>query len=263
MTGFGQSSCIVNRSNIEHLRQMQPEYLARLSETVQQFILDVEEGAGVDIEVILDPDLNEGGTTGQGNLAVTINAQSIQLFAPTNGYFPEGAVRHEVLHVRRFHVEGVPKLTSADTEKGDKGFTDMLVGLDNAIEHVVIVPVELQFHPERRKHWESMMEAVMRDVCSEPPNVSEVDRRLAVCLHWTFLRHVLPTSPSVEIARNFAKAHALLEMADHFADQFISVAASKEELVRLLFLTFPEISKNRAALEYINSVTGTCRKPIP
>ena len=38
-------------------------------------------------------------------------------------------------------------------------------------------------------------------------------------------------------------------MADDFADRFISVAASKEELVRLLFLTFPEIPKNRAALE--------------
>jgi hypothetical protein len=52
-------------------------------------------------------------------------------------------------------------------------------------------------------------------------------------------------------------------MADHFADRFISVAASKEQLVRLLFLTFPEIPKNRAALEYINRMTGTCQKPIP
>jgi len=259
MTGFGQSSCIVSRLNIEHLRHMQPEYLARLSEPVQQFILEVEEGAGVDIKVILDPNQNEGGTTGQGKLAVVIKAQSIQLFAPTNGYFPDGAVRHEVLHVRRFHVEGVPKLALADNEEWDKGFSDALGNLDNAIEHVVIVPVELQFHPERRKHWE----AVMRNVCLELPHVPEGERSLAVCLHWTFLRHVLPNSPPVEIARNFAKAHALLEMADHFADRFISVAASKEELVRLLFLTFPEIPKNRAALEYINSMTGTCQKPIP
>jgi hypothetical protein len=87
----------------------------------------------------------------------------------------------------------------------------------------------------------------MRDVCLGLPDVPEGERRLAVCLHWTFLRHVLPNSPPVEIARRFAKEHALLEMADHFADRFISVAASKEQLVRLLFLTFPEIPKNRAA----------------
>jgi hypothetical protein len=259
MIGFGRTSCSVHLSNIEHHRYMQPEFLARLSEPVQQFILEVEEGAGVEIKVILDPNQNEGGTTGQGKLAVNIEAQRIQLFAPTNGYFPDGAVRHEVLHVQRFHVEGVPQLALADNEELDNGFSDVLVGLDNAIEHVVIVPVELQFHPERREHWE----AVMRDVCSELPDVPEEERRLAVCLHWTFLQHVLPDSPQVEIARSFAKEHALLEMADHFANQFISVTASKEELVRLLCLTFPEIPKNRAALEYINSMTGTCQKPIP
>lgn len=238
---------------------MQPEYLARLSEPVQQFILEVEEGAGVDIKVILDPNQNEGGTTGQGKLAVNIKAQSVQLFAPTNGYFPEGAVKHEVLHVQRFHVEGVPKLVLADNEEWDKGFSDALGALDNAIEHVVIVPVELQFHPERRKHWE----VVMRDVCLELPAVPEGERRLAVCLHWTFLKHVLPDSPLVEVAKHFAKKYALLEMADHFADRFISVAGSKEELVRLLFFTFPEIPRNRAALEYINSMTGTSQRPIP
>ena len=238
---------------------MQPEYLARLSEPLQQFVLEVEEGAGVDIKVILDPNQNEGGTTGQGKLAANIKAQSIQLFAPTNGYFPDGAVRHEVLHVRRFHVEGIPKLALADSEELDNGYSDNLCALDNAIEHIVIVPVELQFHPERREHWE----VVMRDICLGLPDVPEGERCLAFCIHWTFLRHVLPDSPSIEIARNFAKVHALLEMADHFADQFISVAANKEELVRLLFLTFPEIPKNRVALEYINSITGTYQKPIP
>ena len=238
---------------------MQPEYLARLSEPVQQFILEVEKDAGVEINVILAIKQNDGGTTGQGKLAVVINAQSIQLFAPTNGYFPEGGVRHEVLHVQRFHVEGVPKLSLADSEEWDRSFSDALGDLDNAIEHVVIVPVELRFHPERRDHWE----AVMRNVCLGLPDVPEGERRLAVCLHWTFLRHVLPDSPLVEIVKNFAQKHTLLEMADHFADQFISAAASKEELVRLIFLTFPEISKSRAALEYINSMTGTSQKPIP
>lgn len=237
---------------------MQPEYLALLSDPVQQFILEVEKGSGVDINVISDIKLNEGGPNGEGNLAIIIKDRIIQLFAPTNGYFPNGAVRHEVLHVQRFHVEGVPKL-AADNENWDKAFSDRLVDLDNAIEHLVIVPVELQFHPERLTHWQ----AVMRLVCGALPNIPEDDRCLAVCLHWTFLRHVLPNSPSLEIMRNFARNHELLEMADNFADQFIAAMASKEELVRLLFLNFSDISKNYAALEYINSITGTYQKPIP
>lgn len=238
---------------------MQTEYLDLLSKPVQQFILEVEKAAGVDIKVIPDLKQNEGGTTGQGKLAIVINAQSIQLYAPTNGYFPDGSVRHEALHVQRFHVEGVPKLVLADDEEWDKQFSDGLGDLDNALEHIVIVPLELQFHPDRHTHWE----AVMQDVCLGLPNVPEGERQIAVCLHWTFLRHVLPDSPSVEIARNFANDHALLEMAEHFADQFIAVMASKEEIVSLLYRTFPEIPLNRAALEYINSITGTCQKPIP
>ena len=177
---------------------MQPEYLARLSGPVQEFICEVEGKAHLDIEVVLASTLNNGGPMGRGNLAVDITARRIQLFAPTNGYFPDGAVRHEVLHVQRFHVDGVPKLALADGA-WDKGFRDVLAGLDNAVEHIVIVPVELQFHPERRTHWE----ALMSNVLAELPFAPEDELRLAVCLHWTFLRHVLPGSPQIEIAINF------------------------------------------------------------
>lgn len=238
---------------------VQPEYLARLSAPMRDFVREVEQAATIDIEVVLDPRLNGGGPSGQGKLAVVIEAQRNLLYVPTNEYFPDGAVRHEVLHVRRFHVDGVPKLALADAEDWDKGLSDALGELDNAIEHILIVPVELRFHPDRRMHWE----AVMESVCADLPDVPIDERALAVCMHWTFLQHVLPSSPSFEIVRNFAAEHRLLDVASRFADQFMSVAASKEEVVRLLFLTFPEIPRSRAALEYINSSTGTRQAPIP
>jgi hypothetical protein len=238
---------------------MRHEYLDQLGGSVQKLVREVERLAGVEIEVLPSIKQNDRGPTRQGALEIVINAQNIQLFAPTNGYFPDGAVRHEILHVQRFHIEGVPKLALADDEEWDRGLSDAMGALDNAIEHVVIVPVELQFHPERREHWE----AVMKNVCSGLPDVPESELRLAVCLHWTFLRHVLPDSPQLEIAKHFATEHGLLEMADHFADQFLSAADSKEEMVRVLFQTFPEIPKGRVAFEYINSVTGTRQVPIP
>lgn len=161
--------------------------------------------------------------------------------------------------MKRFHIEKVPKLALAVSEDWDRDYSDALGALDNAIEHVLIVPTELQFHPERRDHWE----AVMGNVCAGLPDIPASERSLAVCMHWTFLRLVLPGSPSAETARRFALEHALLGLADRFADQFQSVAASKEELSRLLFLTFPELPRSRAALEYISSATGTRQTPIP
>ena len=118
---------------------MQPEYLARLSGPVQEFIREVEGKALLDIEVILDSKLNNGGPMGGGNLEIDITARRVLLFAPSNGYFPDGAVRHEVLHVQRFHVDGVPKLAIADGAPCDKGFREGLAHLDNAVEHIVIV----------------------------------------------------------------------------------------------------------------------------
>lgn len=232
---------------------MQPEYLARLGDPVRAFVREVERNANIDIAVVPDFRLNDGGPFGQGHLEIIIKASGCLLFAPTNGYFPDGAVRHEVLHVKRFHVDGVPRLTLADSEAWDAVFSNALGQLDNAIEHVAIVPVELQHHPERREHWE----AVMRDACSGLPDVPDGERNLAICMHWTFLRHALPGSPQIEIARDFALKHALLGMADRFADHFLAVVTSKEEIVRLLFLTFPEIPWNRAGLEYLNRLTGT------
>ena len=49
---------------------MQSEYLARLSEPVQEFIFEVEEGAGLEIKVILDSKLNERGPTGNGTRVI-------------------------------------------------------------------------------------------------------------------------------------------------------------------------------------------------
>jgi hypothetical protein len=157
----------------------------------------------------------------------------------------------------RFHVDGVPKLTAAAQGRGGIS-QDALGHLDNAIEHIALVPWELRLYPERREHWE----AVLQVVCSGLSDVPREELNLALCIHWTFLRHVLPGSTPAETARRFADEHRLLEMADRFADQFLA-APSKEAAVQLLFATFPEMDKDLAALEYISSRTGTVRRPIP
>ncbi len=238
---------------------MQLEYFSRLSEPIKKFVQEVEAGANIEIQVIPDARLNAGGPAGQGNLEIIIESQYARLFAPTNGYFPDGAVRHEMLHVKRFHIDGAPKLALADEVAWDKRLSDALGDLDNAIEHIVIVPEELQFHPERRSHWE----AVMSNVCSELQSIPEGERSLAGCLHWAFLRHVLPDSIHTESMKFFLEQYELLAIAEKFVEQFLSVLRSKEEMVRVLFHTFPDMPQNRSALEYINSVTGNRQMPIP
>jgi hypothetical protein len=236
---------------------MQPSYLTRLGAPVQDFVRELEQRANIDIQVLPDPRLNRGGPLGQGHLEVLVEGRRNFIFVPTNGYFPDGAVRHELLHIKRFHVDGVPKLTAAARGRGGI-LPDAMGRLDNAIEHIALVPRELRLHPERREHWE----AVLEGVCSELSDVPREELNLALCMHWTFLRHVLPGSKPAETARRFAVEHRLLDMADRFADHFLA-AASKEAAVQLLFATFPEMDKDLATFEYISSRTGTDQRPIP
>jgi hypothetical protein len=237
---------------------MQQEYLLRLSAPVRDFVFEVEDGLGIKIQVIQDARLNNGGPSGAGNLEIIIEAQRVHLIAPTNGYFPDGAVRHEVLHVQRFHLEDVPKLALADEVDWDKPFSDALGQIDNAIEHIAIVPIELKHHPERRAHWE----AVMTNVCSNLHAVPDAERCLAVCLHWSFMSRVFPDSHNFQLLRDYAFEFDLSDVATQFSEQFL--ASNKEEQVGILFSKFSDIlPRERAALEYVNSATGSKQLPIP
>lgn len=229
---------------------MQSEYLDRLSKPLQEFVLEVEQGSGLQIEVVEESSLNGIGPLGQGRLEVSIESRRLRLFAPTNGYFPDGAVRHEVLHFHRFHVQGVPKLALKDWSRGGRNLAERFTAIDNALEHLVIVPLELELHPERKEHWE----AVVGDVCGGLPSIPDSERCLAVCLHWAFIRYVLPDSPQVQVIWDFMNRHALRDVAEGFAGKLLASLNSKEEMLQVLADAFPEIEREGAARVYLRGV---------
>ena len=234
---------------------MQPEYLAQLSEPVQRLIFEVERQGRIVIQVEPDASLNDLGPLGNGLLGVEINSRRTRIYAPTNGYFPDGAVCHEVLHVRRFHVDGIPKIVLARAVAFDPGLEAMFTEIDNAIEHLVIVPEELQLHPERRQHWELVAEGVWADA----DTVSLAERRFAACMHWTFMRHVLPMSPHTDVARTFISKHGLMEDAQRFADRIIESLIDKKALVQHIMDAFPEMPWGSAEFQLFERV----RRPTP
>lgn len=240
---------------------MQPEYLARLGQDVQEFVKAVETAAGLDIEVVPDATLNLRGPLGLGKLKVDIESGSVRISAPTDGYFPDGGVRHEVLHVKRLYVDKVPRLSLAESVHLDPALEGALVVADNALEHLAIVPIELQHHPERLPHWEAVMARMWGAVLPNAP--SELDRRIDACLHWSFLRHALPASPTIRIAEGFLHQHTLMAEAEDFATEVLASLASKEAVVRVFFNRFTEVQRGSCALEYLSSTAGSRFTAIP
>lgn len=240
--------------------EMQANYLSQLSPSVRAFVKEVELAAGLTIEVFPSDELNSGGPMGGGSLSIEIEATRVRLNAPTNGYFPDGAVRHEVLHVRRLHVEQVPQLVLAGEAQWNPGLEHSLTHVDNALEHLAIVPVELQHHPERQAHWTHVMQNAWE--VKVPGAQTELDRRIDACLHWTFLRHVMPTSPVLDLAAAMLQAHNLRGEADAFAAHLQALLADKTEVARFFFGWFIELPKGLVALEYLNSISGRTQQPI-
>lgn len=238
---------------------MQADYLQLLSPAVQAFVEEVEAVAGLALEVVPSAELNNGGPYGQGKLSIDIESQSIRLNVPTNGYFPDGAVRHEVLHAHRLHVAQVPRLAVAENADWDPAFESGLTQVDNALEHLVIVPTELQHHPERLAHWDAVMSQVWGQKLAQS---DPLDRRIGACLHWAFLRHVAPASPALEIAIAFLQTHNLTGEADAFADQLVPRLGNKVDVAHAFFDWFVEVPKTRVALEYVSSLTGTTQVPL-
>ena len=95
-----------------------------------------------------------------------------------------------------------------------------------------------------------------------PTAPSDLGRRIGVCLHWAFLRHVLPRSKFLDSAQSFMGTHGLKAYAENFVDQLLPILPKKEVAVRLFFEHFTQLPRDRAALEYLNSITGQRQLPI-
>ena len=240
---------------------MQTYYMARLSPLVQQLAKHVEDKSGISIDVCLDPKLNERGPLGQGMLSVDIESSRVTINTPTNEYFPDEAVFHELLHVRRFHVDGLPRLTLAEDEARNPSFQSGLTTLDNNIEHLSIVPIELRAYPARLDHWEANVHRMWN---KDIPSIDcPMNRRIEAFINWAFIRHVLPSSPTRQVAISFMESHGLMDEAEDFSQFVIDHLDNKLAVIKMFFDTFPELPRDSAGVEYLNLYTGSTVHPIP
>jgi hypothetical protein len=222
---------------------MRPDYLDLLDDDVRALFRQVERNAGVRIEFVDDEKLNFGGPTGQGMLRVRVDPLPVRIYVPTNGYFSNGALWHELSHVRRARIDSVPFITSVH------GYADEL---DNAVEHLFIVPEEIARYPERISHWELDAQKFWEE--KVPKMAENVLPEIDICVNWLFLHNVLPDSSMIRVARHFIDNHVNLKLKigriSKEASDFLE-NGKKSELVYLLFDQFSEIAAvNELELEY-------------
>lgn len=205
---------------------MQVGHQRRLTLETRTLIEEVEDATGVEIGVKVE--------SGRKTMGVNIDEFGATILFPSEDYFPDGAVVHETLHVRRILAEGVPRLwENEEAEDENLALPRALQDLDNSLEHLVIVPEVLRRHPERRQYWERKFERVWgHDI---PGTYIPEDQRRHALLHWVSINHLVPGAPVIELAEARLSKLGLIEEAWQAMAVMIPALGSKEVLVRVTF----------------------------
>jgi len=130
---------------------MEQAYLDQLPEDLQLLVEKIEHTFGAPIAVAVDAEKAAESAEQVDHLECNVDVHGAELLIPAPEHFPESSVLHELLHAQRFLLEGVPQIVACDDYLGwSPAFQTALTRLDNALEHLVIVPDELLQRPERR-----------------------------------------------------------------------------------------------------------------
>lgn len=237
---------------------MQPAYLARLSSDIRSMAEEVERAGNVEIIVEVTSNRVRNLPDQPVSMACEVNLHGATILIPTADYFPDGAVLHELLHVRRFLVEGIPFLIDCETyEPWSPNLASGLVRLDNSLEHLIIVPEELEIRPDRKEHWERVMTHVWKQLAKY--DFSEADQQYQALINWAFVQHVLPDGPVRAYAMTVLKNFSLYDSAQRLYEALIPILSNKENAVRVCF-NHLELPLEMACLEYIDIHTGGRRE---
>jgi len=218
---------------------MDAHFLTILDKDNQSEIESIEEAINTDILV-----KTEDGRT---NLGCTLSQQSPVILIPNDNFFPDSSVFHELLHIRRFYVENVPKIIVCDNyDFHDFDFESNIASIDNELEHLIIVPNELESYPRRKQRWEQLINTKISE-----NDVGPFD----ILLYYAFT-HIVLKSKSILIQINEILTNRNIdERAEIFLSEINTHIDNKPKLVKEVFkhVAPGENHDEALCLEYYNN----------
>lgn len=206
---------------------MTPDYLAKLPAWLVALVQETEEAITFPIGVEI------GGYA--SGLKAEIEVDHATILTPSPDRFRAASVYHEVLHIRRILVKGVPRLGVGDAVPPEnfEAAERMATGEDNAMEHLVIVPTELDSYPERADYWTAKYREKLQFHAAEVHG--EAAHNAFAITAWLFVRHVLPGAPIEAEVRQALEGRGLMQRAEEAFGLVIPRLADKPEVVRAWF----------------------------
>ena len=218
--------------------------LAVLPTNVQHLIDEIETAAGTPIIFAPNPypisqtDPNPMGPA----CAVTHTNATIYLRDTEN--IDDHDILHELLHIHRFWVEMVPQVLPTGDDSDHLKITS---SIENAVEHLIIVPKEADYGYEPYSHWNSMVRTNWRSY-PWPDMVSSFARRKNMLLGRLTLK-LVNDEATIELVENCLESEGLKEEADRFNAKIFSLLGNKPRAISCV-LRFIKVPMNEVRLVY-------------
>lgn len=236
---------------------MQAEYLSRLGDVVRALVTEIEGRIGFEITVKVDPTGDMHTASEHRGMRCEMDQYKAEIATASIDYFPDASVFHELQHIRRFLVDGIPKITMCeDYEPWNPQLESAILHLDNNLEHLVIIPIELREFPQRRAYWEQAFEAQTGRLLTG--ELSETDRRWAASLVSASVDHLGLGQKVREAADAIVRRVGAESLTRAYREALAATISSKEQLARATFDCF-ELPLVAACLEYISTSYGSSR----
>ena len=223
--------------------------LDRLSTDLQELTCAIEAAAGVDIAVEVVPSAP--------HLSCTATQFGARIFTPSVDCFQDGPALHELLHIRRILVEGIPQLGYDEHSWPSPEEDALLNAIDNNLEHLAFGNEELTRRPNRRAYWLGKMRNALETLEASQVGVGGHGALALLC--FTFVQHVLRDGPLM------TRAQAILDAANlggYPARLFNNVepANQSKDLTVRLFFQLLGMPTEGIEFEYVDSRNSTRRQ---
>lgn len=223
---------------------MQREFRQRLPGSVQRLVDELEERADLEIPVCIDTRPVSPTEPNPERAAAAINHDGATIFIRSDSAFSPHGILHELLHIHRYWIEEVPQLMPAQGDRDTDDRWRITSQIENALEHVIIVPREAAYGFDPYPYW---AETARKNWSSYPwEHIPDPWARRAACIVGSLSVRFLVKDPAVQdLAERCIAEEGLLHEAQRFHRKIAKVIGSKPRAVsavlRFLQIPFEEV----------------------
>lgn len=224
--------------------QLRALFRSALTPELLAFMDDIETQSRVQIDVVHQP---AGATAAMG---MRCFAGTIQIEIPVSNVIHMPAALHELQHMERYLVHGVPAMGGVDRADWE------LVGhLENPIEHLIIVPQSSKFGLREQNYWDNQIRNGWINLPNSGPGYL-YSRQQMLRMNW--LATSFATDAGViALAESILAAEGGTEESETRAlrDEALAHLDDKVELTRIITAGL-NIASHRVRLQTFDKDTG-------